>query len=250
VVSTRELSFVGTTCPGCRVTVGDSLVADVETDGVWRLGLTLEPGDNATTIEAVEPATGLATSRVVQVRYEPPLHLSQWADLSPVDCGTPYEDATASLSVVLGTPDRIDVSAQPEDPAAADEVEWRWVDGGITVMFDTYSLCTMGDEIEEFYQLVGWEIWGDTAGLSVGGIAPGSTVADLMVLEDDRDRCERSRREGRSGEQGCITISETPNDEGTYDFSRSQGLMPPNLYGTVDGNDLTGRIITIASRAP
>lgn len=250
-VTTRRYTFSGVADPKCTVTVEGKYHATVEADGTWTLGLILAPGRNSTTFVATDPETGLETKQAIRVRYEPPLELSQWAGIGTVGCGTPYEDAIAALSQMLGAPDRASVSEQPTDPPASDEVQWAWAGGGMTVTFSDWSMCTMDfDGFEEFYQLVGWAVWGDTAGLSIGGVRPGSTVADLMVLEDDRDRCEQSRREDRSEEQGCITIAETPNDDGTYDFFRSQGLMRPNLYGTVDRNDPTGLIVTLASQSP
>lgn len=101
----------------------------------------------------------------------------------------------------------------------------------------------MGDEVQQLH-FMGWEIHGDSAGLAFRGITPGSTVAELMAVVEG-DHCE----DGTEG-QGCVQLSEEP-DEGGYWFFLSDGLMPPPVFGYANGPEpATAVIIRLATEAP
>ena len=72
-LTSRVYEFRGVTDPGCTVDVGGRYFANVDSDGGWTLPLTLNPGRNATTLVATQPATGQRTDELISVYYaEPP----------------------------------------------------------------------------------------------------------------------------------------------------------------------------------
>ncbi len=102
-VTSRDYEFRGRTDPGCTVDVGGRYFADVAVDGSWTLDLLLGPGTNTTTVTARDPETRLATSRAVQVGYDPPLMLRP-DGLGELDFATPEDEAVAYLLDILGPP--------------------------------------------------------------------------------------------------------------------------------------------------
>lgn len=249
-VATRAYSFTGVVDSGCVVDVGDRYFADVRADGNWTLDLMLRPGDNSTTITATDPISGLVTSETLRVRYEPEVDLDHYGGIGEIGCATPYEESMAALVELFGPADRLDVADDGASPGAEGEAEWQWAKGGLMVRFASWSLCIMGQD-DEYLHLIGWELHGDSAGLSVGGAAPGATVADLMSVVDAGDRCEEARSTGQQVDQGCILLDTVPRDDGTYWFFRSEGLMPPSIFGYATTPDpATSIIITLTSQAP
>ena len=243
IITTRVHAFRGTTDPGAVVAVGSS-EADVNDQGGWSLDLTLPPGSSATTVVAIDPASQLSTSVRLQLRYEPDTVL-RLGGIDGAPCDTPYEEAMRTLTELFGEPSRL----SPPGHGAV-QAEWSWSGGGLVATFAEWSLCLMNHD-GDYLHFMGWELRGDNVGLSFQGIAPGSTVAELMtqVEGDQRESCDESRELG-GGSEGCVSLDKESREDG-YRFFLSDGMLPPPLFGYANGPDPdTAVILVLASEAP
>lgn len=93
---------------------------------------------------------------------------------------------------------------------------------------------------------------GDSAGLSIAGVPRARPLqSSSPPLDAEKDRCAEASASGDTSEQGCVFLQSRPEDDSTFVFFRSEGLIPASLEGLATSPDpVTAVIVRLVSRWP